>query len=130
MTDQALVTIDPAKRSVVTFTIQGDPWPRIGAWAHQHGFRPRDPHTADEKLFQKGVGLLTAPMRAQFTRRGDKIELQAWVHMPMLTRLLALFLLPAEMSLRSGGFRAMIPRSIARKAVNELLGQVGATPIP
>ena len=130
MTDLALVPIDPAKRSVVTFTLKGDPWPTIAAWAQNHRFLPREPQTGSTKLFQKGSGLFTAPMRAQFTQRGSEIELQAWVHVPLLTRLMALFLLPQEMSVRSGGFRAMVPRAIARKAVNELLADVGAVPIP
>ena len=130
MTDLALVPIDPAKRSVVTFTLKGDPWPTIAAWAQNHRYLPRDPQTGSTKLFQKGTGLFTAPMRAQFTQRGKEIELQAWVHVPLLTRLMALFLLPQEMSVRSGGFRAMVPRAIARKAVNELRVQVGAVPIP
>jgi hypothetical protein len=130
VTEQALVTVDPGKRTVVTFTVKGDPWPTIGSWAHQHRFHPREPQTGDTKLFQKGTGLFTAPMRAQFTKRGNQIEMQAWVHMPLLTRIMALFLLPAEMNLRSGGFRAMVPRSMARKAVNELLEKVGADPIP
>ena len=126
----ALVVVDPAKRSVVTFTLKGDPWPTIAAWAENHRFRPREPQTASIKLFQKGSGLFTAPMRAQFTQRGKEIELQAWVHVPLLARIMALFLLPQEMNVRSGGFRAMVPRAIARKAVNELLVQVGAPPIP
>lgn len=155
---EALVVVDPAKRSVVTFTFEGDPWPTIARWAQQHRFLPRSstkgipspygdsrpcsaadensitaaqsPQTGSTKLFQKGTGLWTAPMRAQFTRRGSEIELQAWVHLPLLARILALFLLPQEMNVKSGGFRAMVPRAIARKAVNELLVQVGAQPIP
>ena len=39
-------------------------------------------------------------------------------------------MLPAEMHIRSGGFRAALPRKIARNAVNDLLVQVGAQPIP
>jgi hypothetical protein len=39
-------------------------------------------------------------------------------------------MLPAEMHIRSGGFRAVLPRKIARGAVNELLAQVGAPLIP
>ena len=141
----------------MTFTIKGDPWPTIAAWAQNHRYLPRSstkgisspqgdsrpgsaadensinaarsPQTGTIKLFQKGTGLFTAPMRAQFTQRGKEIELQAWVHVPLLTRIMALFLLPQEMSVRSGGFRAVVPRSIARKAVNELLAQVGAEPI-
>jgi hypothetical protein len=125
----ALVTVDPAKRTVVTFTMKGDPWPTIATWAKQHRYYPREPQTGTVKLFQKGTGLFTAPMRAQFTQRGKDIELQAWVHMPLITRIMALFLLPAEMNVSSGGIRAFVPRSIARKAVNELLVDVGAEPI-
>ena len=130
MTDVALVPIDSSRRSIVTFTIKGDPWPTIAAWAQNHRYLPRDPQTGTTKLFQKGTGLFTAPMRAQFTQRGKEIELQAWVHVPLLTRIMALFLLPQEMNVRSGGFRAMVPRAIARKAVNDLLVDVGAQPIP
>ncbi len=129
MTDLALVAIDPRKRSIVTFTLKGDPWPTIAAWAKGHRFLPREPQTGSTKLFQKGSGLFTAPMRAQFTQRGKEIELQAWVHVPLLTRIMSLFLLPEEMSVRSGGLRAVVPRSIARKAINELLVDVGAEPI-
>ena len=128
--EQALVPVDPARRSVVTFTVKGDPWPVIAAWAQKHKYLPRAPQTGTVKLFQKGSGLWTAPMRAQFTQEGDQIELQAWVHNPLFARIMALMLLPAEMNVRSGGFRAVIPRNIARKAVNELLAQVGAELIP
>jgi hypothetical protein len=132
VTEQALVRagVDPAQRSVVTYSISGDPWPVIAAWAQKHRFLPRAPQTGPVKLFQKGSGLWTAPMRAQFVQRGERMELQAWVHNPLLARIMLLFILPAEMNLNSGGFRAVIPRSIARKAVNDLLAQVGADPIP
>ncbi len=124
--EQGLVSVDGSRRSVVTYTATEDPWPVIAAWAQKHRFLPRAPQTGNVKLFQRSSGLWTAPMRAQFTQTGPQIEIQAWVHNPLLVRMVALFLLPAEMNLRSGGFRAVIPRNIARKAVNDLLGQVGA----
>ncbi len=127
---QALVPVNPSHRSVVHFQIQGDPWPVIAAWAQKHKFLPRAPQTGTVKVFQKGSGLWTAPMRAQFTQNGSQIELQAWVHNPLFVRIMALFILPAEMHIGSGGLRAVVPRNIARKAVNELLVQVGAPPIP
>ena len=130
MTTALTTNVDPAKRSVITYRVQQDPWPQIAAWAQRNKFLPRAPQTGDVKLFQKGSGLWTAPMRAQFTQRGDQIEVQAWVHNPLFARIMALFILPAEMNLNSGGFRAVIPRNIARKAVNELLHEVGAQPIP
>jgi len=126
----AVANVDPAMRSVVTYPVTGDPWPVVGAWAKKHGFMPRSSLSGDIKLFQKGLGLLTAPMRAQFVQRGDRMELQAWVHNPLLTRIMSLFILPPEMNLKSGGFRAVLPRGIARKAVNDLLAQVGAELIP
>ena len=127
---QALATIDSDRRTVVTFQAPGDPWPTIAAWAQKHRFLPREPQTGNVKLFQKGSGFWTAAMRAQFTQRGDQIELQAWLPISIFARIAALFMLPAEMHIRSGGFRAMLPRKLARNAVNELLHQVGAQPIP
>jgi hypothetical protein len=126
----ALTTVDSDKRSVVTWSMQGDPWPVIAAWAQKHRFLPREPQTGNVKLFQKGSGFWTAAMRAQFTHRGDQVELQAWLPISIFARIAALFLLPAEIHIRSGGFKAVLPRKMAREAVNELLRQVGATPIP
>jgi len=127
---QALAPVDNGRRSIVTYAVTGDPWPTIGAWAKQHGFYPRDPQTGETKLFQKGSGLFTAPMRVLFTHAGGRVEVQAYLHIPLITRIMALFLLPQEMHVRSGGFRAVIPRNMARKAVNELLAQVGGELIP
>ena len=127
----ALATVDPNKRSVVLIHTAGrDLWPVIAGWAQKHKFLPRQPQTGNVKLFQKGSGFWTAAMRAQFTQRGDQIELQAWVPISLFVRIMALFMLPAEMHINSGGFRAALPRKIARNAVNDLLGQVGAPPIP
>jgi hypothetical protein len=130
MNEQALVKIDSEKRSVSSFPIQGDPWPVIAAWAQKHKFLPREPQTGSTKMFQKGSGFWTAPMRAQFEVQGQSVHVQAWLQIPLITRLMAFFMLPAEMHIRSGGFRAVLPRNIARKAVNELLSQVGGQPIP
>jgi hypothetical protein len=127
---QALVAVDSEKRSVVTWTMHGDPWPTIAAWAQKNRFMPREPQTGNVKLFQKGSGFWTAAMRAQFTQRGDQMEVQAWLPISIFARIAALFMLPAEMHIRSGGFRAVLPRKIARNAVNELLQQVGAPLIP
>ena len=102
----------------------------IAAWAQRHRFMPREPQTGNTKLFQKGSGLLTAPMRAQFTLDGQVMHVHAWLQISIFTRIMSLFMLPAEMHINSGGFRAVVPRSMARKALNELLAQVAAPPIP
>jgi hypothetical protein len=122
--------VDENKRSVVVYRTQGDPWPVIAQWAQKNGFNPREPQTGNVKMFQKGSGFWTAAMRAQFTYADDTMQLQAWLPISIFARIAALFMLPAEMHIRSGGFRAVLPRKIARNAVNELLVQVGAQPIP
>jgi hypothetical protein len=126
----ALAKVDSDKRTVVQFNVVGDPWPTIAAWAQKHKFNPREPQTGNVKLFQKGSGFWTAPMRAQFTHEGQIMQLEAWLPISIFARIAALFMLPAEMHIRSGGFRAALPRKIAREAVNDLLRQVGAAPIP
>ena len=123
--------VDENKRSVVVYQVQGDPWPTIAAWAQKHKFNPREPQTGNVKVFQKGSGFWTAAMRAQFSYDGaGSVQVQAWLPISLFARIGALFMLPAEMHIRSGGFRAVLPRKIARNAVNELLQQVGAPPIP
>jgi hypothetical protein len=123
--------IDPEKRTVVTYAVQGDPWPVVAAWAQQHKFMPREPQTGNVKLFQKGSGFWTAAMRAQFSYDGaGTMQLQAWIPINLFARIAALFMLPAEMHVRSGGFRAVLPRKLARTAINDLLQRVGAQPIP
>lgn len=121
-----LATVDSKRRTAVLFAAPADPWPVIGAWAKRHGFLPREPQTGSVKLFQKGSGLWTAPMMAQFTVHGPTVQLQAWVRVPFFARLFALFLLPDEIRIDSGGIKAALPRRIARSAVNDLLAQVGA----
>ena len=126
----ALTTIDPNKRTQVFWNTAGDPWPAIAAWAQRKGFHPREPQTGNIKMFQKGSGFWTAAVRTQFRLEGNQMEMQAWLPISPIARIFALFMLPAEMHIRSGGFRAVLPRKIARDAVNELLSQVGAQPIP
>jgi hypothetical protein len=127
--ETALATVDANKRTQVIWNTSGDPWPVIAEWAKRKGFNPRDPQTGSVKLFQKGSGFWTAAMRAQFTQREGQIEMQAWIPISPIARIFALFMLPAEMHIRSGGFRAVLPRKLARDAINELLADVGAQPI-
>ena len=125
---QALV-VDPQRRTAVTFTVSGNPWEVIAAWAKRHRYQLREPQTETVRLYQKGTGMLAAPRKAQFTLADDRVHLQAWVHVPLLARIVSLFLLPQEMGIQSGGFRAAVPRTMARDAINDLLAQVGASQV-
>lgn len=123
--------IDEDRRTYVSYPVAGDPWPVIAAWAQKHGFHPREPQTGNTKLFQKGSGFWSSAMRAQFSYDGSgTMQLQAWLPISIFARIGALFLLPAEMHIRSGGIRGVLPRKLARNAINALLVEVGAPPIP
>ncbi len=51
--------------------------------------------------------------------------LSRWICNCPFVRAFSLFILPAEMEIRSGGLRGVAPRVIARKAVNKLLDALG-----
>ena len=78
-----------------------------------------------EVLYQKGMGILTAPMMLTLKNDGQDTIMESWVQLDILTRLMTLFLLPNEMGIESGGLRLVVPRSIARTATNKLLEQLG-----
>ena len=98
-------------------------------WAAENGYRPR-PSSPNERLFQKGIGFLVAPMMLKVVENGEQITLEAWVRCNLFIRASSLFLLPAEMSIESGELRGMAPRKIARKAVNKLLEKLQIPLIP
>lgn len=125
-----LAVVDPSKRSQVAFPVQSEPWNTIAAWAKKWDYRLIETATPTTRLYQRGIGFLTAPMRAAFSLDGGQLTVQAWVHVPLFNRIFAFFLIPAEMHVGSGGFRLVIPRNMARKAMNELLPQLGGPAIP
>ncbi|MFQ5572060.1 MAG: hypothetical protein ACE5G0_20480 [Rhodothermales bacterium] len=118
-----------SKRTIREFQHEGDIWPVVEKWAGEKGYRFKKT-SASGKLYQKGVGFLVAPMMCQVDTVNGTVHLQAWIRVNAFMRLMVLFLIPAEMGIESGGFRLALPRSMARKAVNELLGTLGQEPIP
>ena len=116
-------------RTIRDFTTDTNLWSIVDAWAQQSGYRLKE-SLPTSRLYQRGHGFLTAPMMLSISQTGNQVHLEAWIHANLLARLMALFLLPAEMGIESGGFRAVVPRNIARGAVNQLLAQWGQPPIP
>lgn len=116
-------------RTRLSFTMGTDIWPTIERWAADTGFRLLE-STDSRRLYQKGRGFLVAPMMFEIYNRDGEIDLQAWVRANLFVRLFALFLIPPEMGIRSGGFKMVAPRKIARNAINKLLTELGQTQIP
>jgi hypothetical protein len=118
-----------AKRTRIEFTHPGDLWSIVDPWAVANGYRVVQPG-GSARLYQKGYGVLVAPMMLSVQMTGERAAIEAWVRMNLLARAGALFLLPAEMSVESGGFRAVLPRRTARTTVNKLLASLGLPAIP
>jgi hypothetical protein len=113
-----------SKRTVLRFSHTGDIWPIVEGWARQNGYRQKEA-AGPERVYQKGVGFLVAPMMLKVRYEKQEANIEAWVRANILVRLMSLFTLPKEMGIESGGFRAVMPRNIARKAVSELLAELG-----
>lgn len=118
-----------AARTVRDFGASGDVTSATDAWAKEAGYRLVE--TQDQtRTFQKGTGFLVAPMMLSIRQGGGEVHLEAWIRANLFVRLMALFMLPAEMGIESGGFRAALPRNIARGQVNKLLEKLGQPAIP
>jgi hypothetical protein len=105
----------------------------LDTWAVENHYKLQTEESSAEgpvRVYQKGTGFLVAPMMLRVVAAGQRIQLEAWVRAGFFVRLISFFILPAEMMIESGGFRGVLPRKIARKAMNELLARLGANPIP
>ncbi len=118
-------------RTILDFEVAAaDPaWEMIRKWAGENGYNQKM-EEGNLKRFQKGTGFLVAPMMLEISINGNSLHLEAWVRANLFIRICALFLVPAEMHIKSGGFRLAAPRKIARKAVNKLLEMLGQEVIP
>ncbi|MBL8918408.1 MAG: hypothetical protein JNJ54_06075 [Myxococcaceae bacterium] len=125
-----LVQGDAKKRSTVSGPVSGDPWPAIEAWAQANGYKVVAGAGSGTRTWQKGTGLLVAPMMLVTALEGTTLTVQGWVQPTFLARLFALFLIPAETNIGTDGFVMLIPRRMANKAVNGLLTQLGLPTIP
>lgn len=93
-------------------------------WAQQHGYKFQVME-GDMRLYQRGSGFWTAPMRLAFSQNEEHVHMEAYVFAPLFNRLMALFLVPKETHIESSGFVASVPRAMARKDVNALLESLG-----
>ncbi len=119
----------PMTRTTRSFTTPSEFWSKVEAWAPKHGYRS----VASEggsRTYQKGIGFWVAPMMLKLTESDGTVSMEAWIRAGTFVRIMSFFILPAEMGIESGGFKAMLPRNIARKAVNELLSVLEQPPIP
>jgi hypothetical protein len=118
-----------SSRTIRDFQVGGDITPVVDAWAqaNHYGFRGVSPDGT--RNYQRGNGLLTGPMPLSVRQTGSSVHIEAWIHATLLARIAALFLIPPDMGIESGGFKGVLPRSISRNSVNVLLAQLNQPPI-
>jgi hypothetical protein len=118
-----------AARTVRDFQVGFDIAPLVDAWAgpNHYGFRGVAPDGT--RNYQRGNGIMTGAMPLSIRQNGTAVHLEAWIHSTLLARITALFLIPTDMGIESGGMKGIMPRSMARGSVNKLLSQLGQPPI-
>jgi len=121
-----LLNAPPNKRTTVQVQLRQDPWPLIAGWAQQHKLVQAGPPMDGLVVFNRTYN----QQHVAFLVQGTVLVVQAWISISMMMRIRSLFILPSEIHIGSGGMRAAIGRKALRKIVNELLGHLGAPPIP
>ncbi len=111
-------------RTIRDFSVPTDIWPAVERWALAEGFRLVE-DDGTKRRYQRGSGLIVLPTKLEISQLDGNVNLEAWIHCSPINRLLSLFLLPEEITLESGGLRAVVPRTIARDAVNRLMIHLG-----
>jgi hypothetical protein len=111
------------------FQVAFDITPVVDAWAQQNHYSFRGVGVDGTRFYQRGNGILTGAMPLSVLQMGPNVHLQAWIHANIVARTCALFLIPEDMGIESGGLKGVLPRNMARDAVNKLLAQLGQPPI-
>lgn len=118
-----------SKRTRIEFSCPGDLLSIVEPWASENGYIAKQ-STASGRLYQKGRGFLVLPMMFSIEQVGERTVIEIWLRANLFMRAMALFIFPAEMGIESGGFKGLIPRKIARAAVNKLLAKLRQPLIP
>ncbi|MCD9088401.1 hypothetical protein [Stenotrophomonas sp. SY1] len=104
-----------------TLTTDEDVLGKVASWAQANGyFLERE--TGQTQVYRKGKGFLTAPMFLEVIRDGSRHTFRSY------TRINGL-IIKGDMALSGSSFVASLPRSMARKAQNQLFAELHAPPI-
>jgi hypothetical protein len=116
------------KRFTHIYTYNGDFWPTVEAWAQENGYGLFQ-EEGGARTYKRGSGFLVSRQMVRIEPRDGGFELQGWCWSSLMARIMALFIVPAEITIASGGMTAAIPRKMARDKVNLLLGKLGSEPV-
>jgi hypothetical protein len=118
-----------SSRTIRDFQVGFDISQAVDGWAAANDYTLREVLPDGTRRYQRGHGLLVLAMPLTIRQSGNNVHLEAWVHASLWSRVGSFFLLPADLGIESGSFRGVLPRNIARGAVNQLLVFLGQPPI-
>ena len=98
---------------VVTMPARDDIAATVASWAAGHGYKLVRTEGRTQ-VYKKGVNFLTAPMFLESTDDGAQHVFKAYTQIDGL-------LIKGNLALTADGVMAKLPRSMAKKAVNDLL---------
>jgi len=116
-------------QTVRDFALAGDVTAFLDAWARDNNFDLRAVDPDGTRRYQRGHGLMVHAQHLTLRQVGPQVHLEAWTHATLLDRVASLGMLPANMGVESGGLKGVLPRKVARDAVNKLLIPLGQAPI-
>jgi hypothetical protein len=102
---------------IVQFTSQGSVWPRVDNWAQRHGYALKKSE-GNSRHYQKGRNILLSPMMLDVIQQDAQVSIKAYIQING-------YFMKSNLALSAPGFLAKLPRAIGKKAVNELLRELG-----
>ncbi|KRB10895.1 hypothetical protein [Lysobacter sp. Root690] len=105
----------------VEFASDKDVYAMVDSWATSNGYVLKR-SGGDARKYQKGSGFLTAPMFLELDRVGAKYSIKSYVRVNGL-------ILQGDVGLAGDGFLVKLPRSIAKKAQNQLFQSLELQPL-
>jgi hypothetical protein len=114
----------PARRARRQFPFDGDALKVALEWARLLDYTIVS-QTDDALELRRGLGFFAAPRVVSVQVSGEQVTVEAWIRINIIARIGALFLLPAEITVESGGIQAALPRKLGRDDVDKLLKLYG-----
>ena len=117
-----------SSRTILEFSFNGEIFPILEKWADENSFVT---HKGNEGAIecQRGGGVLMCPVLLQIKQSGNRVHLETWLQVDLLTEFTTLFNAPAKSAIDSSAKLLWREREIARLYVNKLLKELGQPPI-
>ena len=107
---------------LTTFSSDENVLAKVDAWANEHGYRlVRD--IDGTRAYRKGNNILTSPMYMEVTQDGNKYSVKSYTQING-------FILRGDLALTGDTFIAKLPRSMAKKAQNNLFATLNVPGLP